>query len=202
MKNFIKISLLSITLATFAIADETPTAPRVPMKDLIKLSKMYEDFTTKEHRNFSFTSRPDEICVRNNISGDEVCIHKAALAAMLLEACEIHNAQTLEHIKTMLEQLKQRNLPELNVALKFNNPQVTIVDGEQVFDENNKPYFNARAETPNQSITAEVDSLQISPEIVRTTTTFHADRMDIRAESELNLEKQKFTDYLVHMKQS
>ena len=85
MKNFTAISCLSIMLATFAMADEAPQTPGISIHEMFKLRQMLDDLQNNPKKDFSLSIRPNEICLKNNENNDEVCIHKAILAEMILE---------------------------------------------------------------------------------------------------------------------
>jgi hypothetical protein len=129
MKNFRAISCISIMVASFAMAEKAPNpmsatpqttkTPGMTVTEMFTLRQMFEDFKTKDSKNFSFRSKQHEICVKNNRSKDEVCVHTADLAEMLLEAYKTKNAELIANVTAMLRLLGTMHLPELNVDLQF-----------------------------------------------------------------------------------
>lgn len=204
MKNFTAISCLSVMLTTFAIAEETPTpeTPGISIHEMFKLRQMWDDLQNNSKKDFSLTVRPNEICLKNNQSNEEACIHKAILAEMIFEAVKSGQTQILAELEKILTKFKQTDLPEFNVGLKVNNP-VTDFDKNhrRIINPNDRPSVNLKASTATGSFTAESDTQVNSPREVKVRQTLYVDKkVDVQVEGEFDPRKGQFTDYMLHMK--
>lgn len=189
-------------LATFAIAEDTPQAPGISIHDMFKLRQMWDDLQNNSKKDFSLNIRPNDICFKNHVREEEVCIHKAILAEMIFEAVKSGQTQMLADLEKILTKFKQTDLPEFNVGLKVNNPVTDFDENHRrIIDPNDRPGCNFTVATPTESLKAEINSKQITPDAVIITKTVHVnDCANVRAEVEFNPEKQKLVDIMLRMK--
>lgn len=202
MKNFTKISLLSFMIVTFAIAEEAPKTPGISIHEMFTLRQMWEDLQNNSKKDLSFNIRPNDICFRNNERNQEVCIHKAILAEMFLEAVKTGQTQILADLERILTKFKQTNLPEFNIEFQVNNPKVQFDKNyNQIIDPNNKPFVRVTAATPTGSFKAESNTQIISPREATIRHSLHADeKIDIEAAVTMNPKTEQFIDYMLRMK--
>ncbi|MBP6892521.1 hypothetical protein KBB68_02975 [Candidatus Babeliales bacterium] len=215
MKNFTKISYLSIMLTTFAIAEKAPQSspeeqqnrvaeatqtPGISIHEMFKLRQMWEDLQSHLSKDFSFTIKPNEICLKNNEKNEEVCIHKAILIEMILEAYKSSQTEMLAHFQKILTQFKQSEFPKFNIDLKVNTPPVYPGEHFEQIDPNNKPSIHIKATTPNESLKAEFNTEVISNRQVEISTTAHVDgKFDIQAEGTFNPRNNRYKTYKFYM---
>ena len=190
-------------LATFAMADEAPQTPGISIHEMFKLRQMLDDLQNNPKKDFSLSIRPNEICLKNNENNDEVCIHKAILAEMILEAYKSGQQQILNQLEKILFRFKQADLPEFTVKLEVNTPNVYFDENDrQVIDLNNKPFIRFKAATPTESFVAESETQVTSPSEVTVHEYLHVDKtIDIVFESKIDPRNGgKLDDYWVRVR--
>jgi hypothetical protein len=189
-------------LATFAIAEDTPQAPGISIHDMFKLRQMWDDLQNNSKKDFSLNIRPNDICFKNHVREEEVCIHKAILAEMIFEAVKSGQTQMLADLEKILTKFKQTDLPEFNVGLKVNNPAMRFDKNHRpIIDPNDRPGCNFTVATPTESFVAKSESHMNSPREVKICQTLHVDeKVDVQVAGEFDPRKGQFTDYMLHMK--
>ncbi len=183
MKNITTIACLSFMLVTFACAEETPKTSGISAHDKFKLRQMYEDFKNDPTKDFSCIVRPNEICFRNNSRNEEVCVHTAILAEMILKAYKSGQAELLKITEETLSQFKQATLPEFNIS--FNT-----ID----------KIFQFTAATPTNSFAAEGSVRLNADDNLEITGSFHVEKhIKTQASAEVDTRNGKFLHYSVSM---
>ena len=183
MKNITTIACLSFMLVTFACAEETPKTSGISAHDKLKLDQMCEDFKNDPTKDFSCIVRPNEICFRNNSRNEEVCVHTAILAEMILKAYKSGQAELLKITEETLSQFKQATLPEFNIS--FNT-----ID----------KIFQFTAATPTNSFAAEGSVRLNADDNLEITGSFHVEKhIKTQASAEVDTRNGKFLHYSVSM---
>ena len=184
MKNITTIACLSFMLVTFACAEETPKTSGISAHDKLKLDQMCEDFKNDPTKDFSCIVRPNEICFRNNSRNEEVCVHTAILAEMILKAYKSGQAEFLKITEETLSQFKQATLPEFNIS--FNT-----ID----------KIFQFTATTPNNKFAAEGSMGLNKTKNLEITGSFYVeDHINAQASAEFNGRNGELLDYAVRVK--
>lgn len=188
MKNFTIFSFLSFMIVNLAIASETPKNPGMTIEQMLTLRQMYEDLQKNDSKDFSFRSRLNEICVKNNTNNDEVCIHKIILAEMLLEAYKKYNVEVVEQAETFLNKLKKTNLPELNVNFGTNS---TIKDSEKI---------NLEVYTPKRNFDFKAAFHNTNPNTFASVSLRIDGHSETKFDGELNNRRKTWNDFALRIK--